>query len=58
MPNPSDSATKAKYVIDKFVDFDHPHTIDILAKYETLLEKEYEEEEMMGIFDKEPDSQD
>ena len=58
VPNPSDSATEAKYVIDRFVDFDHPHTIDILAKYETLLEKEYEEEEMMGVFDKEPDSQD
>tara|TARA_R100000808_G_scaffold21265_1_gene46012 strand:- start:266 stop:907 length:642 start_codon:yes stop_codon:yes gene_type:complete len=45
VPNPSDSITEAKYVIDKFVDFDHPHTIDILAKHEARIDKEQEEDQ-------------
>jgi hypothetical protein len=48
-----DSPGVGKWVIDKFVDFDHPHTIDILAKHEARINAEEEMHAEM-IFDQEP----
>ena len=41
----SHDGKNAHYVIDRFVDFDHPHTIDILAKHEARIDKEQEEDQ-------------
>tara|TARA_Y100000385_G_C13039930_1_gene614816 strand:- start:174 stop:974 length:801 start_codon:yes stop_codon:yes gene_type:complete len=49
----SHDGKNAQYVIDKFVDFDHPHTIDILAKHEARMDAEEEMHSEM-IFDQEP----